>query len=77
MALSKKDFGGIIVNLSSHVWLKMPDTKEAGKLSRHFMRKGYCFAHVNRFGEAYIIVTSAIDLKKDIPKSIPFEVTED
>jgi hypothetical protein len=77
MALSKKDFGGIVIDLHKHIWLKMPDLKEASKLARHFMRKGYCFAHFNRLDAVFLVITAAIDLKKDLPKGSIYEIVND
>jgi hypothetical protein len=66
--ISKTSPGELVIDLresSKMQWIKVTDG--LGPLMRHFVKKGWFFMYRQRLGENFLIISSGVDLEKDVP----------
>lgn len=54
--------------------IKMTNPKDAQRLASRFVTKGYWFTMIRRLDGCYMSFANSIDLQKDIPSTIKFNL---
>lgn len=76
---SKREFASTLIDLTDNSrlrWIKLLDLKSLTLVAKHFAKRGWFFVYRQRSGEHYVIVSSGIELPKDLPAKASYELME-
>ena len=68
--ISRREFASTLVDLtdtSKLQWIRVLDGPSLTLILKKFVKQGWFLIYRKRFGNDYYIVSSAIDLEKDLP----------
>lgn len=75
--VSRSDFAAHVIDMrddSSLQWIKVEDNASLSLIIRRFIKRGWFFIYKQRFKDHYLIISSAIDLQKDLPAKAKWEL---